>query len=58
MWQVSGSGWGRLDRDSAVDSMLRLVDVGLSTFDMADICKKSFLLLLSSLFLSVIFIEN
>ncbi|XP_022985985.1 flagellar radial spoke protein 5 isoform X2 [Cucurbita maxima] len=35
MWQTSG-GWGRIDRDDAVDSMLRYADAGLSTFDMAD----------------------
>ncbi|CAJ1956112.1 unnamed protein product [Sphenostylis stenocarpa] len=37
MWQVSG-GWGRIDRDDAVESMLRYTDAGLSTFDMADHC--------------------
>ncbi|KAL9674720.1 hypothetical protein QQ045_002919 [Rhodiola kirilowii] len=35
MWQTSG-GWGRIDRDDAVDAMLRYADAGLSTFDMAD----------------------
>ncbi|KAJ6897038.1 hypothetical protein NC651_023045 [Populus alba x Populus x berolinensis] len=35
MWQTSG-GWGRIDRDDAVEAMLRYADVGLSTFDMAD----------------------
>ncbi|KAG8387517.1 hypothetical protein BUALT_Bualt02G0029300 [Buddleja alternifolia] len=35
MWQTSG-GWGRIDRDAAVDAMLRYADAGLSTFDMAD----------------------
>ncbi|KAJ4713066.1 Aldo/keto reductase family oxidoreductase [Melia azedarach] len=35
MWQTSG-GWGRIDRDDAVDSMLSYVDAGLTTFDMAD----------------------
>ncbi|XP_058107672.1 uncharacterized protein LOC131251153 [Magnolia sinica] len=35
MWQTSG-GWGRIDRDDAVDAMLRYSDAGLSTFDMAD----------------------
>ncbi|KNA10334.1 hypothetical protein SOVF_145320, partial [Spinacia oleracea] len=36
MWQTSG-GWGKIDRDNAVDAMLRYADVGLATFDMADI---------------------
>ncbi|RYR34223.1 hypothetical protein Ahy_A10g048970 isoform K [Arachis hypogaea] len=36
MWQTSG-GWGRIDRDGAVDAMLRYADSGLTTFDMADI---------------------
>ncbi|KAG4978583.1 hypothetical protein JHK86_038057 [Glycine max] len=36
MWQTSG-GWGRADRDDAVDAMLKYVDAGLATFDMADI---------------------
>ncbi|KAL5710692.1 hypothetical protein ACHQM5_021227 [Ranunculus cassubicifolius] len=35
MWQTSG-GWGRIERDKAVDSMLNYADSGLSTFDMAD----------------------
>lgn len=35
MWQTSG-GWGRIDRDAAVDAMLAHADAGLSTFDMAD----------------------
>ncbi|KAJ6827058.1 uncharacterized protein M6B38_277610 [Iris pallida] len=35
MWQTSG-GWGRIDRDAAVDAMLSYADAGLSTFDMAD----------------------
>ncbi|KAL8227820.1 hypothetical protein R6Q57_015404 [Mikania cordata] len=35
MWQTSG-GWGRIDRDDAVDAMLKYADAGLSTFDMAD----------------------
>ncbi|KAL9247300.1 hypothetical protein vseg_020744 [Gypsophila vaccaria] len=35
MWQTSG-GWGRIDRNYAVDAMLRYADAGLSTFDMAD----------------------
>lgn len=38
MWQTSG-GWGKIERNSAVDAMLRYADAGLSTFDMADICK-------------------
>ncbi|RDX74581.1 Flagellar radial spoke protein 5, partial [Mucuna pruriens] len=37
MWQTSG-GWGRIDRDDAVDAMLKYADAGLTTFDMADIC--------------------
>lgn len=37
MWQTSG-GWGRIERDSAVDAMLKYADAGLNTFDMADIC--------------------
>ena len=37
MWQTSG-GWGRIERDSAVDAMLKYADSGLTTFDMADIC--------------------
>ena len=40
MWQTSG-GWGQMDRDDAVEAMLRYADAGLSTFDMADICKYS-----------------
>lgn len=39
MWQTSG-GWGKIDRDNAVDAMLRYADAGLATFDMADICKQ------------------
>lgn len=35
MWQTSG-GWGRIDRDAAVEAMLRHTDAGLTTFDMAD----------------------
>ncbi|KAL4182527.1 hypothetical protein AMTRI_Chr11g93720 [Amborella trichopoda] len=35
MWQTSG-GWGRINRDDAVDAMLQYADNGLSTFDMAD----------------------
>lgn len=38
MWQTSGGGWGRIDRDDAVDAMLKYADAGLTTFDMADIC--------------------
>ncbi|KAK4409062.1 Flagellar radial spoke protein 5 [Sesamum angolense] len=38
MWQTSG-GWGRIDRDNAVEAMLRYADAGLNTFDLADICK-------------------
>lgn len=37
MWQTSG-GWGRIDRDNAVDDMIKYADAGLTTFDMADIC--------------------
>jgi hypothetical protein len=40
MWQTSG-GWGRIDRDDAVEAMLRYTDSGLSTFDMADHCMYS-----------------
>ncbi|KAJ6985957.1 oxidoreductase [Populus alba x Populus x berolinensis] len=36
MWQTSG-GWGKIDRDNAVDAMLKYADAGLTTFDMADI---------------------
>ncbi|MFS8011603.1 putative oxidoreductase [Helianthus anomalus] len=35
MWQTSG-GWGRIDRDDAVEAMLKYADAGLTTFDMAD----------------------
>lgn len=35
MWQTSG-GWGRIDRDDAVEAMLNYADAGLTTFDMAD----------------------
>lgn len=35
MWQTSG-GWGKIDRDDAVNAMLNYADAGLSTFDMAD----------------------
>lgn len=41
MWQTSG-GWGRIDSDDAVDAMLRYVDAGFTTFDMADHCKRFF----------------
>ncbi|KAJ6848346.1 flagellar radial spoke protein 5 [Iris pallida] len=37
MWQTSGGGWGRADRDAAAEAMLRHADAGLATFDMADI---------------------
>ena len=37
MCQTSG-GWGRIDRDDAVEAMLRYADAGLTTFDMADHC--------------------
>ncbi|KAH6789796.1 oxidoreductase superfamily protein [Perilla frutescens var. frutescens] len=36
LWQTSG-GWGRIDRDNAVQAMLQYADAGLSTFDLADI---------------------
>ncbi|KAJ0046188.1 hypothetical protein Pint_05061 [Pistacia integerrima] len=35
----TSGGWGRIDTDNAVDSMLHYANVGLTTFDMADICK-------------------
>ncbi|CAA2957144.1 flagellar radial spoke 5 isoform X1 [Olea europaea subsp. europaea] len=35
MWQTSG-GWGRIERDDAVEAMFKYADAGLSTFDMAD----------------------
>eukprot|EP00246_Nothoceros_aenigmaticus_P010917 TRINITY_DN2791_c0_g1_i1.p1 TRINITY_DN2791_c0_g1~~TRINITY_DN2791_c0_g1_i1.p1 ORF type:complete len:400 (-),score=56.72 TRINITY_DN2791_c0_g1_i1:543-1742(-) len=35
MWQTSG-GWGRIEPPKAVDAMLRHVDAGFTTFDMAD----------------------
>ncbi|KAG6485331.1 hypothetical protein ZIOFF_053868 [Zingiber officinale] len=35
MWQTSG-GWGPIDRDDAVEAMLRYADAGLSTFDMSN----------------------
>ncbi|KAJ0075143.1 hypothetical protein Patl1_33365 [Pistacia atlantica] len=38
MRQRSG-GWGRIDTDNAVDYMLHYANAGLTTFDMADICK-------------------
>lgn len=41
MWQTSG-GWGKIDRDDAVDAMMRYVDSGFDTFDMADHCKPPF----------------
>ena len=37
MWQTSGA-WGQIDRDNAVDAMLKYADAGLTTFDMAEIC--------------------
>jgi hypothetical protein len=40
MWQTSG-GWGKIDPQRAVDSMLRYVDEGFFTFDMADHCNSS-----------------
>ncbi|KAG9145042.1 hypothetical protein Leryth_018333 [Lithospermum erythrorhizon] len=36
MWQTSG-GWGSIDQDDAVESMMKYADAGLTTFDMADI---------------------
>lgn len=45
-WQTSG-GWGRIDRDNAVEAMLRYADAGLDTFDLADICKPSYLTVIS-----------
>ncbi|CAN0916713.1 Flagellar radial spoke protein 5 [Linum grandiflorum] len=38
MWQTSSGGWGKIELDSAVDAMIKHVDGGLNTFDMADIC--------------------
>ncbi|KZV48121.1 hypothetical protein F511_28763 [Dorcoceras hygrometricum] len=35
LWQTSG-GWGRINRDDAIEAMLNYADAGLSTFDMAD----------------------
>lgn len=40
MWQTSG-GWGRIDRNDAVEAMLEYAGAGLSTFDMADHCMNS-----------------
>jgi hypothetical protein len=40
MWQVSGASWARAQPAAAVDAMLRYADGGLTTFDMADICKE------------------
>jgi aryl-alcohol dehydrogenase-like predicted oxidoreductase len=54
MWQTSG-GWGRIDKDEAVDSMLKYTDAGLTTFDMADICIQLPLLLLLALKFTVIY---
>ncbi|KOM45717.1 hypothetical protein LR48_Vigan06g102300 [Vigna angularis] len=48
MWQTSG-GWGRIDRDDAVEAMLRYADAGLSTFDMADHCTFTIFLLATTL---------
>lgn len=42
MWQTSG-GWGRIDRNDAVEAMLNYADAGLSTFDMADHCMNYFI---------------
>ncbi|CAA0825215.1 NAD(P)-linked oxidoreductase superfamily protein [Striga hermonthica] len=36
MWQTSG-GWGMIERDNAVQAMLRYSDAGFNTFDLADI---------------------
>ncbi|KAL8247228.1 hypothetical protein R6Q59_008444 [Mikania micrantha] len=36
MWQTSG-GWGKIDKDNAVDAMLSYADAGFTSFDMADI---------------------
>lgn len=49
MWQTSG-GWGRIDRNDAVEAMLRYADAGLSTFDMADHCTALPLYTLISIF--------
>jgi len=48
MWQTSG-GWGRIDRDAAVEAMLAYADAGLTTFDMADHCTCPFPSLLCAL---------
>jgi len=40
MWQASGASWARAQPAAAVDAMLRYADGGLTTFDMADICKE------------------
>uniref|UniRef100_A0A9I9CUH4 NADP-dependent oxidoreductase domain-containing protein n=1 Tax=Cucumis melo TaxID=3656 RepID=A0A9I9CUH4_CUCME len=42
MWQTSG-GWRRINRDTTVEAMLRYVDIGLITFDMADHYSEAFL---------------
>lgn len=47
-WQTSG-GWGRIDRDNAVEAMLRYADAGLDTFDLADICRPSNLTVITSI---------
>lgn len=51
MWQTSG-GWGKIDRDNAIDAMLKYADAGFSTFDMADICNNFLviIILLCSIF--------
>ncbi|KAK7261233.1 hypothetical protein RIF29_27538 [Crotalaria pallida] len=49
MWQTGG-GWGRIDRNDAVEAMLRYADAGLSTFDMADHCTLSATLSYGSVF--------
>ncbi|OIW03887.1 hypothetical protein TanjilG_28422 [Lupinus angustifolius] len=36
MWQTSG-GWGRIEKNNAIDAMLKYADAGFTTFDMADI---------------------
>ena len=51
MWQTSG-GWGKIERNQAVGAMLNHVDAGFTTFDMADHCKSSPLLLVPLLSLS------
>lgn len=50
MWQTSSGGWGRIDRDEAVDAMLKYTDAGLTTFDMADICIQLCLFVVSTCF--------